>query len=81
MRGHGHRHRRAAKEEETLTENVGTILYYCDTFACINFRGFMKMGNFPWIKICVLSTTGSLGFYDSNFHSVYNFHGYLRNAN
>ena len=41
-----------------------------DIFACINFRGFMKMdnfrgfmkmGNFPRIKIRVLCTIGSLG--------------------
>ena len=42
-------------------------------FACINFRGFMKMGNFAWIEIRVFSTNDSLGYYDSNFHSVYIF--------
>ena len=30
-----------------------------DILAHINFRGFMKMGNFAWIKIRVLSITGS----------------------
>ena len=42
-----------------------------DIFACINFRGFMKMGNFACIKIRVFSTNDSLGYNDSNFHSVY----------
>ena len=32
-----------------------------DIFACIHFRGFMKMGNFACIKIHVLCITGSLG--------------------
>ena len=41
-----------------------------DIFACINFRGFMKMGNFACIKIRVFSTNGSLGFNDSNFQGV-----------
>ena len=31
----------------------------------------MKMGNFACIKICVFSTNDSLGYNDSNFHSVY----------
>ena len=31
------------------------------------------MDNFAWIKIRVLLTTGSVGKYDSNFHSVYIF--------
>ena len=44
-----------------------------DIFACINFRGFMKMGNFTWIEIRVFSTKDSLGYYDSNFYSVYIF--------
>ena len=44
-----------------------------DIFACINFRGFMKMGNFAWIEIRVFSTNDSLGYYDSNFHSIYIF--------
>ena len=30
-----------------------------DIFACMNFYVFMKMGNFTWIKICVLSITGT----------------------
>ena len=37
---------------------------YVDIFACIHFRGFIKMGNFVWIKTHVLSITGSLGFFD-----------------
>ena len=44
-----------------------------DIFACINFRGFMKMGNFTCIKIHVFSSNDSLGYNDSNFHSVYIF--------
>ena len=44
-----------------------------DIFACINFRGFVKMGNFACIKIRIFSTEDSLGYNDSNFHSVYIF--------
>ena len=44
-----------------------------DTLACINFCGFMKMGNFTRIKIHVLSITGSIGYYKSNFLSVHIF--------
>ena len=44
-----------------------------DIFACINFRGFMKMANFACIKIRVFSTNGSSGFNDSNFQGVYIF--------
>ena len=32
-----------------------------DIFACINFRGFMKMGNFEQIRFRVLCIIGSLG--------------------
>ena len=42
-------------------------------FTCINFHGFMKMGNFACIKIRVFSTNDTLGYIDSNFHSVYIF--------
>ena len=42
-----------------------------DIFASINFRGFMKMGNF--VCIHVFSTNDSLGYNDSNFHSIYIF--------
>ena len=38
-----------------------------DNFVCINFHGFMKMVNFACIKIRVLSITGSLDYYKSNF--------------
>ena len=48
-----------------------------DIFACINFRGFMKMGNFACINVSVLSMIGSLGFYKRCTY----FHGYLRNVN
>ena len=36
---------------------------YCERryFACINFRVFMKIGNFACIKICVLCIISSLG--------------------
>ena len=44
-----------------------------DIFACINFRGFMKMGNFACIKIRVLCVIGSLGYYNSNFRGVHIF--------
>ena len=42
-----------------------------DIFACINFRGFMKMVNFACIKIRVSSITGALGYYRSNFRCVH----------
>ena len=32
-----------------------------DIFECINFRGFMEIGNFACIKIRVLCIIGSLG--------------------
>ena len=44
-----------------------------DIFACINFRGFVKMGNFACIIIHVLSIIVYLGFYKSNFRGVYIF--------
>ena len=53
----------------TFTEGTVNV----DISACIHFRGFMKMGNFACIKIRVLSTNDSLGYNDSNFHSVYIF--------
>ena len=56
----------------------GWGLYYTytvnvDIFACINFHRFMKMGNFACIKIPVFDANDSLGYNDSNFHSVYIF--------
>ena len=44
-----------------------------DIFACKIVCGFMKVINFAWIKSCVSSTNDSLGYTDSNFHSVYIF--------
>ena len=44
-----------------------------DIFACINFRGFMKMGNFACIKIRVLSIIGTLSYYQSNSLGVHIF--------
>ena len=44
-----------------------------DIFACINIRGFVKMGNFACIKIHVLNIIGSLGFHKSNFRGVHIF--------
>ena len=44
-----------------------------DIFACINFRGIMKMGNFARIKIRILSITGSIGYHKSYFRSIYIF--------
>ena len=44
-----------------------------DIFACINFRGFVKIDNFARIQICVLSKIGSLGFYKSNFREIHIF--------
>ena len=67
-------------------KNYGTdcpsLLLFFDTVnvdncMCINFQRFMKMSNFACIKIRVFSTNDSLGYNDSNFHSVYIFRGYL----
>ena len=44
-----------------------------DIFASINFRGFMKLGNFVCIKIHVLCIIGSIGCYKSNFRGVHIF--------
>ena len=46
-----------------------------DIFACIHFRGFMKMGNIACIKIRVLGLCiiGSLGYYKGNFRGVHIF--------
>ena len=44
-----------------------------DIFACIHFRGFMKLGNFACIKIRVLCIIGSQGYYKSNFRGVHIF--------
>ena len=38
-----------------------------DIFACINFRGFKKMGNIARIKIRVLSITGSIDYHNVVF--------------
>ena len=39
-------------------------------FACVNIRKSMKMDNFACIKIRVLSISGSLGYFKSNFQGV-----------
>ena len=44
-----------------------------DIFACINFRGFMELGNFACIKIRVLCIIGSICYYKSNFRGVHIF--------
>ena len=44
-----------------------------DIFACINVHESMKMENFACIKIRVLSITGSLGYFKSNFQGVHSF--------
>ena len=44
-----------------------------DIFACINFREFMKMGNFACIKTRVLSITVSLWYYKRNFREIHIF--------
>ena len=46
-----------------------------DIYACINFRGSLKMGNFACTKIRVLSIIGSLAYYKSNFRGVHIFAG------
>ena len=52
---------------------INPVTVNVDIFACINFREIMKMGNFACIKIRVLSITGSLWYYKSNFRGVHNF--------
>ena len=44
-----------------------------DIFACINFQGFMKIGNFVCIETRALSITGSLGYYKSYVRAVHIF--------
>ena len=44
-----------------------------DIFACINFRGFDKMGNFARIKIRVFSILCSLSYDKCIFHVEYIF--------
>ena len=53
--------------------HVNAITVKVDIFACINFRGFIKMDNFVCIKIRVISIIGSLGYYKSNFRGVHIF--------
>ena len=50
---------------------IATVIV--DIFACINFRGFMKLGNFACIKIRVLCKIGCIGYYKSNFRGVHIF--------
>ena len=57
---------RAERNAVKYTVNV-------DIFACINFHEFAKMGNFACIEIRVLSATGSIGYYKSNFRGVHIF--------
>ena len=52
---------------------VKTITVKVDIFECLNFRGFIKMGNFMCIKIHVFSITSSLCYYKCNFHDVHIF--------
>ena len=49
------------------------IIVIVDIFACTNFRGFMKLGNFACIKIRVLCKIGSIGYYKSNFRGIHIF--------
>ena len=58
-------------EESVLKFKKTTV--NVDIFTRINFRGFMKMGNFTCNEICVLSMTSSLGYYKSNFRWVHIF--------
>ena len=46
---------------------------HVDIFACMNFRGFMKMSIFAWIKIRVLRINGSLGYHKRHVHDVHIF--------
>ena len=50
----GYSHPYTGLHSNRITVNV-------DLFACINFRGFMKMDNFACIKIRVVCIIGSLG--------------------
>ena len=52
-----------------MTSNTVNVVI----FACINFRGFAKIGNFACIKIHVLSETASIGYHKSNFRGVHIF--------
>ena len=52
---------------------VKTITVNVDIFECLNFRGFIIMGNFMCIKIRLFSITSSLCYYKCNFHDVHIF--------
>ena len=56
-----------------VTQRYVSYTVNVDIFACIDFRGFMKLGNFACIKICVLCIIGSIGYYKSNFRGVHIF--------
>ena len=61
-------------EKHFATNYLGDFLVlngaYCERRY---FHGFMKMGNSAWINTRVLSITGSIGYYKSNFQSVFIF--------
>ena len=42
-------------------------------FASMNFHGFIKMDNFMYTEMCVLSIIGSLSYYKSNFRGLHIF--------
>ena len=54
-----------------MTDRGGSSTVNVDIFACVNFRESIKMDNFVCIKIHVLSITGSLGYFKSNFQGVH----------
>ena len=49
-----------------ITVNIGI-------FASMNFHGFIKMDNFMYTEMCVLSIIGSLSYYKSNFRGLHIF--------
>ena len=61
--------RKPLRGEQNRKQNTVNV----DIFACINFCGFMKLGNFACIKIRVLCIIGSIGFNKCNFRGVHIF--------
>ena len=53
--------------------SIYTCTVNVDIFACINLRGFMKMGYFACIRIRVLRIISSLGYYKNNFRGLHIF--------
>ena len=56
----------------TFRGNMGTTVNVY-IFTCINFLGFLKMGNFTCIKIRGLNIIGTIVYFKSNFRDVHIF--------